>query len=387
MRWDLAAAAHRTSQAAARTAEAAGAATVVLSWDQFAVGSESGVFRVEDGPVAVASDRDLTAALANGIEVRNDTVSKLPSAPTVNRIMAQTAFAALRGQLDGNGANLVAALPRSLDVETNGLALLETLVDSGWIEPVSLEELLDRADQSELEWGPAADWPGPPAEDVSQLLELTAQASAFASLTPEPDSYLAKALPPLLAPLSNAVPTGSARAAAAGLALHQAASEVPPVSVVVGSDVNLISDDGRVPVVVENSSNQQISGLVVKLTTKTNALRVEAPVAINLAPGESTTARVPVHALANGLFKVDVTLVDEQGRSVTKSASLTMRVRAEWESVGSMIIGGVLVLILVAGVMSAVRKRRRQQADTSTGPAAGDTRDLAQGERDPAGGA
>jgi hypothetical protein len=160
-------------------------------------------------------------------------------------------------------------------------------------------------------------------------------------------------------PLSNTTPDGTARAKAAQTALADAATALPPLQVVAGSELNLISEDGMVPVVVENQSNVAVSGLVVKLTAQTNAIRVDEVADLDLRPGQSATARVPVHALANGVFEVRVDLLDPDGALVAAPASMTMRVRAEWENVGTAAVGGLLALVLVWGVISTARKRRR----------------------------
>ncbi|MDR3107232.1 MAG: DUF6049 family protein, partial [Bifidobacteriaceae bacterium] len=202
------------------------------------------------------------------------------------------------------------------------------------------------------------DWP---RESLLSLLSLTDQMTAFASLVPEPEAYLERSLPPLLAPLSNAV-APPRRQHVFALALTEAATAVPPVSVVAGSEVNLISEDGRVPVVVKNDSNEPVSGLVVNLIAETAAIQIGDPVALDLRPGQSATARVPVHAVANGVFQVRVDLLDPTGRPVADGSALTMRVQAEWEDVGTVVIAGVLTLILTFGVFSTVRKRRAQAA-------------------------
>jgi hypothetical protein len=173
-----------------------------------------------------------------------------------------------------------------------------------------------------------------------------------------------------LVPLSNATREGAPRSAAARTALAGASTALPPVQVVAGSEVNLISEDGMVPVVVENQSNAAVYGLVVKLTAQTHAIRIPDGAQLDLSPGQSATARIPVHALANGVFKVRVELLDQGGEPVTAPTSMTMRVRAEWENVGTGIVLGLLAVVFVFGVVSTARKRRRaKRAEDDAAPA------------------
>jgi hypothetical protein len=325
---------------------AGGASAVLLAPDQLA-GAVPQAAISHGGLVAVATDQSLTEAL---------TGANTPG--TDNRLLAETALRAQRGQVDGYQGSAVAAFDRSWDPGTSSSDPLMTLLATSWVRPTPLAAIINEPVEGDLNLSMAHAHPGPPLDSLSQLVDLTERAAAFAALTPKPDAYLARALPPLLAPLSNSVSPGSRRAAAATLALKQAATDVPPVSVRPGSNVNMISDEGGVPVTVLNNSNEPISGLVVDLKSQTNAIQIGEPVELDLAPAQEVTARVPVHAVANGVFEVKVDLLDPAGQPVAEGASLTLRVRAEWENVGTAIAGAVLVLIIALGLFMTVRKRR-----------------------------
>jgi hypothetical protein len=343
---DLAWTAYPVDAATLRFIAAGGASAVVLPPEQFPTTPTDSVVQAEGLRIA-PSDPFLTDLLTD------------PTDPlAANTALAHFAFIALNSPAGQVPASVTVALPRGWVPTTGARNLLTELADCPWVKAVPLAAVLNQPVAS----APALDTPlkaaGPPPEQNRALLEAADQQIAFASLTNNPQAYLARTLPPLLAPFSNATAAGAPRARAAEAALAESATAVPPVSVVAGSEVNLISDDGRVPVVVENSSNESVSGLVVKLTAQTGALRIEQPTALDLKPGQSVTARVPVHAVANGVWQVRVELLDQKGSPVAKPASLTMRVRAEWEGIGTMVVGGILALVLVFGVFSTVRKRR-----------------------------
>jgi hypothetical protein len=324
-----------------------GASLILADPAQFDPPLAQAVYRLEAGPVLAAPDLYLSQML-----------DKPDAVLAENKILADSAFAAQRSQVEGAAAALVVALLRDWDPDQDGVELLDTLVHAPWVEPVALAALANEPAASGPQLTNDPVWPGPDTADYEALLERIGHAVAFSSLTDEPEDYLTRALPPLLLPLSNSVQTGAARATAAQTALVGAATELPPVQVVVGSEVNLISDDGMVPVVVENQSNVAVTGLTVKLTAQTNAIRIDQAAELNLKPGQAVTARVPVHALANGVFDVQVELLDRDQRPVTAPASMTMRVRAEWENLGTAAIGALLGVVLVLGVISTARKRR-----------------------------
>jgi hypothetical protein len=339
---------------------AAGPSAILAAPNQLAVPPPGAVQRAPGSLVVAFNDAALSGAL---------TASSFNLAE--NRILAESAFTALRAQADAQAASLVVALPRGW-APLDGGRLLQTLADAPWVRPTPLAALVNEPGADAPELVGAQTWPGPPKADLAALLDRLGQDVAFASLTGKPEEYLARALPPLLVPLSNTTREGSARAKAAQTALADAATALRPLQVVAGSELNLISEDGMVPVVVENQSNAAVNGLVVRLTAQTTAIRVGQDAALDLRPGQSATARVPVHALANGVFKVRVDLLDPDGAAVAPPATMTMRVRAEWENVGTAVVGAALGLVLVLGVVSTARKRRRarrqvQAADGETG--------------------
>ncbi|MDR0365298.1 MAG: DUF6049 family protein, partial [Bifidobacteriaceae bacterium] len=354
--WTLASAAHQIDRPTVSFMSRTGARAVLFANDQFANAGVAGAFALTEGPLGVASDAGLAAVL-----------SGRPTVADRNRALAQSAFAAWRSQVEAAPPQaLVVNLPRDWQPTSQAVELLDQLKTSPWVRWTSLSAAMEAPVAQSVVWGEAP-WPGPASASVTELVDRGGQAVAFGSLTPDPPAYTARSLPPLLAPLSNSIPTGGARDAAAQSALRNAADQVPPVSVVVGSEVNLISDDGKVPVVVENASNEPVTGLVVKLEAQTNAIRVEEPSTLNLGPGQSATARVPVHALANGMFEVRVELLNADGQPVTQSATLTMRVRAEWENIGTAIVGAVVAVVLVFGLVSAARKRRAAKREQLRG--------------------
>jgi hypothetical protein len=199
------------------------------------------------------------------------------------------------------------------------------------------------------------------------LATLATSLEAFAALTPDPSEILLEHGPTLLAPLGTQALEAADLDAAYQAARDQTAAVVSQVEPVIGSEVNLISDDGRVPVTVHNASKVAIKGLTVELRPKTIALRVEGTATVDIPAGKTATARIPVHALANGQFDVDVVLSNALGQQVGTSARLNMRIRAEWEFVGTIVMAGLFAAALTIGIVRTVRKHRRDHAPEQIG--------------------
>jgi len=77
-----------------------------------------------------------------------------------------------------------------------------------------------------------------------------------------------------------------------------------------------------------------------------------------VAAGEQATVRVPVRSVANGDVTIEVALLSPEGRPVAPSSSFGVRVRAEWENVGTGVVAALLGVGLVAGIVRTVRRGR-----------------------------
>lgn len=129
------------------------------------------------------------------------------------------------------------------------------------------------------------------------------------------------------------------------------------VSIVQGSAVNLIADRSDLPVTVTNDSAQPLR-VVVHATARSPQLSVTDPEAVTVAPRSRTRVLVPVEAVANGQARLDLSLSTPDGVPIGRGTSLTVRVRANWETVGTGVLGGMVALLFVAGIVRRVRRGR-----------------------------
>lgn len=68
---------------------------------------------------------------------------------------------------------------------------------------------------------------------------------------------------------------------------------------------------------------------------------------------------IPVHAVGSGNVDVDVVLYSPSGAVVGTGGDMQVRVRADWETVGTAVVAGVLVVLLVIGLIRTARRGRR----------------------------
>ena len=77
----------------------------------------------------------------------------------------------------------------------------------------------------------------------------------------------------------------------------------------------------------------------------------------------NTRVKVPVSArLGSGDLTVELSLKSPTGVDIGTTRYADVSVRAEWETIGLVIFGGLAVLLIVFGVVRTVRRRRRNEA-------------------------
>lgn len=136
-------------------------------------------------------------------------------------------------------------------------------------------------------------------------------------------------------------------------------------SVVIGSNVNLISAAGSLPVTLRNDLDQDVT-LTVKLAPDDPRLKAEPLKNVTVRAQSQTSVEIPVTAVGSGDVTVDVRLIGAGGEILATPASFDVRVRAGWETLGTAIIGGVLALGLIFGIWRTIRRGRARSRTTST---------------------
>ncbi len=289
-------------------------------------------------------------------------------------LLASTA--AITRERPGENRSVLAVLPRTFDGEVAGLAdRLATLASAPWLRLTPLTDLRDTP-APDLERAPLPDREVEDGEVGPALIaETTAARRALADFAPivedpaalvrEPDARLQQVL-------SAAWRTAPGeRAAFAGDATRAVADLQTGVGVVDSATVNLISASGELPVAVRNDLDQ-VAAVALRLTSSDPALQLPAPVPVEVPANSEVTVGVAVHAVGSADVTILAELVNEAGARVGTPAALTVRVRADWENVGTAVLAGAIAVGLVFGLVRSIRRgRRRGGAATDGGPADG----------------
>jgi hypothetical protein len=143
---------------------------------------------------------------------------------------------------------------------------------------------------------------------------------------------------------------------------NAATADVPEISIVPGSTINLVSRESSVPISIKNEFDADIR-VFVKVSPS-NA-RVEVPRAVEVTVPALTTmnAEVPVKAVAQGKVFLRVQLTTFSGLPLGKSMVLQMNVDPDLET-NVIVIFAISVVALGAwGTVRTLRKRREREAN------------------------
>lgn len=318
-----------------------------------------GQVRTSDATMpSLLSDSVLGTALAAA-----DDDGAAPAA--IQRLLAETAVIAL--ERPRTSRHVLVTAPRGWDPGPGtGAAAVDALTAAPWTRPRALEGLID-ADPPDL--GRAE----PTISAAEQEQELDARGleragTAVAAVASIADAF---ADPRRVARPVELAAVGLASAGWRGrddewtAALDALDAQVrtvrESVHVVPGSTLTQVSRNVRLPVTVQNDSDQEVT-VRLDVVPRSSRLVVTDTVDLTVAPGESTVGYVPVRGVGNGDTSVLVRLRSPSGNELGDPVQTRVQVRADWESWGTATVGGVAALLLVVGLVRTYRRGRVQRA-------------------------
>ncbi|MCL3860745.1 DUF6049 family protein [Actinotalea sp. K2] len=335
---------------------------------------------------AIIGDERLSTALRAGSvprtvgtdalsDERESARAASPAASPVEATQALLAeLAVITRERPSDSRHLLVVVPRDWHPDpTTASAQLEGLGSVPWVQMEPVAALVG-ADDPEVDRGSLPERTVDPTEVDAATLESSRAAVAerelFAQIAQDPSALLGDPTTELLAPTSvawRADPAGRAALVEAAVTRTRALTQV--VTVIPGSTLNIISASGDLPVRLSNALDQQVT-VVVALRPGNSQLRVDDDVAVTIEANGEALAQIPVHAISSADVDVVVELQAADGTVLDRSTSFTVRVRADWEGIGTAVIGGLLALGLVFGLARSIRRGRtgRRAAPVDSGP-------------------
>ncbi|MGJ0390008.1 DUF6049 family protein [Microbacterium sp. CGR1] len=133
------------------------------------------------------------------------------------------------------------------------------------------------------------------------------------------------------------------------------AVDIPPAST-----IQLLSANADLPFSVRNDLPWPVN---INLSVKPSdpRLEVEPVTPATIQPGTTSRVKVPVSArVGSGEVALKLELSSPSGVAISTPETVRVSVRAEWETIGLAVFGGLIVLLLGLGIIRTVRRRRRE---------------------------
>ena len=146
--------------------------------------------------------------------------------------------------------------------------------------------------------------------------------------------------------------------------LEQATATLTYGVTVTPQTTNFLADEGVLQLTVVNSLDEPVTGVRAVLAPGNGRLVVIEPGApVDIAAHAKATVSVRLAAVAQGLVPVNAWVTTASGTRIGSVQQLTIRAAppGAWLYVG---MGGLFALVLIAGVVRAVRRPPRQVVDT-----------------------
>ncbi|WGW11798.1 DUF6049 family protein [Saxibacter everestensis] len=289
--------------------------------------------------------------------------SPVTPAQQISRIAAETA--AISNERTSDSRSVLMAAPRGFSADPAVIRqLVTTLEDAPWIETQGIDDLTDLNAEVSGSYDSSADGKSLPVSTLNDLSEIRDEVSNYNSALDDPvaaDTEFRRRLLGFSATHWVGNPEWPAKVTEFSTATAKAAGSIRAVT---GSTVTLITGDKtEIPIQVENGSDRE-ANIKVALEAQTGQLRGGTSQTMAIQPGGSARVTVPVRGVANGDVKVWISVLSQTGKVVAGPAEQTVRVRADWENIGTAIVGGLLAIVLIAGITKTVMGGRRKVPET-----------------------
>ncbi|PPF79713.1 hypothetical protein C5B96_11820 [Subtercola sp. Z020] len=214
-----------------------------------------------------------------------------------------------------------------------------------------------------------SDEPASRKATVSAMLAYEKQVDDFSSVAAKPELLTGNQRATLLAVLAQswaADPDGRTAAEADYATLTS--TTLDSVKIIDGSNINLFATSSEVPVLISNELNQPVT-VDLQVTPSNGRLVVEpGRIEVVVEAKSQKTARVPVKAaVASGQVDLRLDLYSPSGVTISQAAPRQINVSADWEGIGTIVIGVLAVGLLAFGIVRQVQKRRRAKAAAAAG--------------------
>lgn len=322
-----------------------GTTTIVSST---AVGDQSAAHATSGGLDLLVTDAATSDSLSD--------VAAEPDAVERQRLLAEASALLLLAEGRVPGAPLLIGLDRDEARTAGALRDAISTADSIGFELSALRATTPVSASISADVDPAR------AAAVTDLLADEGRLTAFSSILTDPQVLLSPERIRILRTLSVGT---SASAFAKKVDAHKERTEgtLAAVNIPPSSTIQLLTANADLPIAVRNDLPWPVN---VQLFASPTDPRLEVkPMTETVVQANSTVrVKVPVSArVGSGEVDLRLSLYSPTGVQIQDTQSVRVAVRAEWETIGLIVFGGLTVVLIALGVIRTVRRKRREAAE------------------------
>ncbi|MDQ4214822.1 DUF6049 family protein [Microbacterium capsulatum] len=200
------------------------------------------------------------------------------------------------------------------------------------------------------------------ANAVRTLESDEARILDFASILAQPADLTIRQRISVLRLLGVGVHTTTADFATALKAQRAATEKTLDAVAIQPSNPILISAKVDVPVWVRNDLPYPVR-VQLHITANDGRIQLPALTEIDAQPSSTTRVKIPVEVrLSNAEVGLTMRLTSTSGVAIGASQTAQLTIRAEWETIGLIVLGSIAVLLIGGGIFRTVRRRRAAAA-------------------------
>lgn len=312
--------------------------------------------------VALAADESLSDA------VRDATVATTTT--QWNAAMAEVNAQLQLIAAQGTSPTILVTLDRESPTAEGQLAhVLSSVADSPWSTAATFQDALDATPTTGLSVKDAPE----SASRTDSIQTLVARESAvdqFATVLDDPKTLTGQTRAELLTTLGVGWmnPKQNWEPGVASF-LQSTSKTLSSVSILATDNVNLVGTQGSIPFTVSNNLPNEAVTVVLHAVPSNSRLDISGSTTKRIQADSRTSVLVPVKAeIGNGKVTLELQLYSQSGVRIGAPTTVPVEVHADWEGIGALIIGVLLVLLFGFGIVRNVLRRRRADGTAEDAP-------------------
>ncbi|WP_226653148.1 DUF6049 family protein [Leifsonia sp. LS1] len=344
---------------------AAGLTSVIVSGDNTNAGdldTTPNAAVSTSGSTVVAFDQRLSDALRSAVSAPSDVAWNT----AMGKLNAQLQLIGAEG---GDARHLLVGLDRSWPSSGTQLKrTLDALSSSPWATSSTLVAVRAAAATSGLALtdAPEAD---ARIDAIRALFSDETSLGAFSSVLDDPTTLTGRVRAQLLTLLAVSWQNPKADWAAAVAASHKTTRDtLGSIHILPTENINLVSAQGSIPFTVSNELKDEAVTVVLTASPSNSRLEIDDATTKRIPQDSRATLLVPVKAkVGNGQVVLSLRLYSPTGVPIGDPTTVTVDVHADWEGLGALILGILLVLLFGFGVVRNILRRRKERREPEDG--------------------